>query len=582
MRHMKGCCTFIAVLLVVLVPAIQAGGEPPFVSHVAFSNGTVVGTVTNVDGLPLHGVFVILFPRSQSTSTRSPMPDHQLIGITDSSGQYTIANVDSGDYVAYATTYCDVMMRVYCPNWEYASVWYKDAPDISSATLIHVWSVEPVIIDFVMHKRPIPTPVAISGTVTDTVGQPIAGATVFVSRYWPSPIDPSGIMDPFDSSATRVSDGLDTDARVVVNHARTDSTGRFNIVVLSGGTYVAACDASGFLVQFYREKSNILEADRMTLTQDSAGVDFRLVPRPAAPWTVSGRVHDSANAGIPSRVLLHRLGIPFYRREFVRCVISDSLGIYSFAHVPNGRYVVQAIPVRSHMPSFYVEGSCGVRRWREADTVRVENGDVAGIDVCVTMARVRGAGMVAGHVRLPDGDPVGGFILIARGATDPSLLTYAVTNGDGGFALTGLDEGMFVLSADKVGYQTGADAVATVEYGRSSPYAEFQVSPERTLGVGRSDGPVPQKYILSQNYPNPFNPETMISFSLPGPGFTTLKVFNILGQLAQTIVNRELPAGDHTFRFKSDEGGRELPAGVYFYELQSGKFRTMKKMVLMK
>ena len=85
-------------------------------------------------------------------------------------------------------------------------------------------------------------------------------------------------------------------------------------------------------------------------------------------------------------------------------------------------------------------------------------------------------------------------------------------------------------------------------------------------------------FILNQNYPNPFNPITRISYSIPENTFTTLKVYDILGNDIQTLVNRELPAGSYEVEFD----GTRLPSGVYIYKLISGKFVKTLKMNLLK
>jgi photosystem II stability/assembly factor-like uncharacterized protein len=85
-------------------------------------------------------------------------------------------------------------------------------------------------------------------------------------------------------------------------------------------------------------------------------------------------------------------------------------------------------------------------------------------------------------------------------------------------------------------------------------------------------------FILNQNYPNPFNPITRISYSIPENTFTTLKVYDILGNDIQTLVNRELPAGSYEVEFD----GTGLPSGVYIYKLISGKFVKTLKMNLLK
>jgi hypothetical protein len=75
---------------------------------------------------------------------------------------------------------------------------------------------------------------------------------------------------------------------------------------------------------------------------------------------------------------------------------------------------------------------------------------------------------------------------------------------------------------------------------------------------------VPDGFALSQNYPNPFNPVTKIQFSLPSAGFTTLKVFDVLGKEVNSLVSSSLHAGTYEINFD----GSGLNSGIYFYTLQ--------------
>jgi len=98
-----------------------------------------------------------------------------------------------------------------------------------------------------------------------------------------------------------------------------------------------------------------------------------------------------------------------------------------------------------------------------------------------------------------------------------------------------------------------------------------------TTGVGNENS-LPKEYTLDQNYPNPFNPSTSISFTIPESGFTTLKVYNILGNEVTTLINEELTGGTFTTTFDASD----LPSGVYFYTLSNNKFNETKKMMLLK
>ncbi len=88
---------------------------------------------------------------------------------------------------------------------------------------------------------------------------------------------------------------------------------------------------------------------------------------------------------------------------------------------------------------------------------------------------------------------------------------------------------------------------------------------------------------LGQNYPNPFNPTTAIAYQIPERSFITLKVYDVLGNEIATIINEEKPAGNYEVEFNSHSGeARNLPSGIYFYQLKAGNFVETKKMVLIK
>jgi CubicO group peptidase (beta-lactamase class C family) len=85
-------------------------------------------------------------------------------------------------------------------------------------------------------------------------------------------------------------------------------------------------------------------------------------------------------------------------------------------------------------------------------------------------------------------------------------------------------------------------------------------------------------FYLEQNYPNPFNPSTKIRYSIPQASNVTIKVFDILGNEIETLVNEEKPAGTYEINWYAEN----LPSGVYFYQLKAGTFVQTKKMLLLK
>jgi hypothetical protein len=98
------------------------------------------------------------------------------------------------------------------------------------------------------------------------------------------------------------------------------------------------------------------------------------------------------------------------------------------------------------------------------------------------------------------------------------------------------------------------------------------------LSVQRIDDAVPAGFALEQNFPNPFNPSTEIRFAIGQAGFTTVRVYDMLGREVAQLVNQELEAGTFTATFNASN----LPSGTYVYEVVSGGVRLTKKMMLLK
>jgi hypothetical protein len=107
-------------------------------------------------------------------------------------------------------------------------------------------------------------------------------------------------------------------------------------------------------------------------------------------------------------------------------------------------------------------------------------------------------------------------------------------------------------------------------------YVRYPSSP--TVGVVDGKASLPTSFVLSQNYPNPFNPTTQISFALAKGNYTTLRVYDLLGQQVAELINKELGPGYYQVSFD----GSKLPSGTYFYRLKSGGNSEVKKMLLVR
>ena len=89
---------------------------------------------------------------------------------------------------------------------------------------------------------------------------------------------------------------------------------------------------------------------------------------------------------------------------------------------------------------------------------------------------------------------------------------------------------------------------------------------------------LPNDFTLKQNYPNPFNPSTKIEYSIPEASYVQLKVYDILGNEAATLVNEEQSAGT----YRADFIASNLASGLYIAKLQAGNYTKTIKMTLLK
>ena len=89
---------------------------------------------------------------------------------------------------------------------------------------------------------------------------------------------------------------------------------------------------------------------------------------------------------------------------------------------------------------------------------------------------------------------------------------------------------------------------------------------------------LPENFELMQSYPNPFNPTSTIRFKIAESGFTTLKVYDVLGRVVVTLVNEVLTPGIYERTFDA----KGLASGVYFYRIQTEAFVQTRKMLLLK
>jgi len=83
---------------------------------------------------------------------------------------------------------------------------------------------------------------------------------------------------------------------------------------------------------------------------------------------------------------------------------------------------------------------------------------------------------------------------------------------------------------------------------------------------------------LEQNYPNPFSSNTTINYQLPKSTSVNISIYDIRGQLVETLVNEQNNSGSHSVVWNAEN----VKQGIYYYKIVTDKFIETKKCLLLK
>ena len=99
---------------------------------------------------------------------------------------------------------------------------------------------------------------------------------------------------------------------------------------------------------------------------------------------------------------------------------------------------------------------------------------------------------------------------------------------------------------------------------------------------------LPAKTVLLPNYPNPFNPETWIPYDLAQDAKVDIKIYNLKGETIRELKIGFQNAGSYRSRESAaywdgrNSAGELVASGVYFYSLNTGKVRAVRRMTIVK
>lgn len=109
--------------------------------------------------------------------------------------------------------------------------------------------------------------------------------------------------------------------------------------------------------------------------------------------------------------------------------------------------------------------------------------------------------------------------------------------------------------------------------------------PDSATGVSGSAAAsgLPLEFGMERNVPNPFTAGTGIRFRLSEPGRTSLRIYNVSGQMVRCLVDGDMRAGEHRAHWDGrNEAGRRVAAGIYYARLTCGSRSAIRKMAFLR
>jgi hypothetical protein len=164
------------------------------------------------------------------------------------------------------------------------------------------------------------------------------------------------------------------------------------------------------------------------------------------------------------------------------------------------------------------------------------------------------------------------FYVNPTGTTYPILLS----GNQAGAAYGATKEDYFVIDGTGIcTYRVRGYNQAAVEKALDDALATSSVPDDRTAK--------PENFVLEQNYPNPFNSRTIIQFQLNDSGsrLVSLKIYDLHGKEVVTLIEKNMSAGSYSIDWDGrDFNDRSVSSGIYYYSLQVGNKKELKKMTL--
>ena len=148
--------------------------------------------------------------------------------------------------------------------------------------------------------------------------------------------------------------------------------------------------------------------------------------------------------------------------------------------------------------------------------------------------------------------------------------------------------GLWVIFVPVFGYQLKGIVIGGTSAASSSNYKLWGfiglgTAATGVIGVEEQSFQQPRFFYLFQNQPNPVISGTYIEYALPKTANVTLTVYDMAGRTIRRLVAGTQKAGVYRIYWNgTDDTGKEVPAGIYFYHMEAGNFKATRKLAIIR
>jgi hypothetical protein len=370
----------------------------------------------------------------------------------------------------------------------------------------------------------------------------------------------------------------------ILNSTFSDVYGNYS-AQLPPGNYIVAAEKDSFYTTFYGSKFDPFSSTAIHISKDSVSTaNINITQMIQSSYSISGKIMDFiSNRTVDKAVVVIRHGthtpgkikqpqdtLPTQSYS----VFTDSYGGYNIQNIPQpGYYFVQSFS-DFFIPAYFNQSGTSPVFWQQADSIEI-NTTLSNKNISMQRDSSTGGGIITGTITTGNTIPDKKIIIYAKSIDYNQPFNYALPIQGNSFAVNNLPYGRYQLIGQLIGYPDAiVDSlnITPIDTELSGITLNFNLTAIQTNPM------IPTTVELYQNYPNPFNPTTKIQFSLPNSSIISLKIYNVLGQEIETLVNGLYNKGNHLLNWNA----KNFTSGVYYYVLNYNGSRYSKKMLLIK